>query len=77
MSNRLFGLIPVPGDPRNIETNPPTTPVPALGVVENMVAGYVSFIGDSLKLAVALVILLGVLMVRPTGLLGTRRVERV
>jgi branched-chain amino acid transport system permease protein len=48
-----------------------------IGVVENMVAGYVSFIGDSLKLAVALVILLGVLMVRPTGLLGTRRVERV
>ena len=48
-----------------------------IGVAENLVASYVPFIGDSLKLTVALVILLVVLMVRPSGLLGSREVERV
>jgi branched-chain amino acid transport system permease protein len=48
-----------------------------IGVVENLVAGYVSFVGDSLKLTVALVILLAVLMVRPHGILGSPQVERV
>jgi len=48
-----------------------------IGVTENLIASYVGFIGDSLKLAVALVILLIVLMVRPSGLLGSREVERV
>ncbi|GAB3082127.1 ABC transporter permease subunit [Nocardioides zeae] len=48
-----------------------------IGVTENLVASYVGFIGDSLKLTVALVILLVVLMVKPSGLLGTREVERV
>ena len=48
-----------------------------IGVTENLIASYVGFIGDSLKLAVALVILLVVLMVRPSGLFGSREVERV
>ena len=48
-----------------------------IGVVENFIAGYVSFVGDSLKLTVALVILLAVLMVKPSGLLGSREVARV
>ena len=48
-----------------------------IGVTENLVASYVGFVGDSLKLTVALVILLAVLMVRPSGLLGSREVERV
>lgn len=48
-----------------------------IGVVENLAASYIPVIGDSLKLAVALVILLVVLMVRPTGLFGTREVARV
>jgi len=48
-----------------------------IGVTENLVASYVGFIGDSLKMTVALVILLVVLMVKPTGLFGTREVERV
>lgn len=48
-----------------------------IGVAENLVAGYVSFVGDSLELTVALVILLLVLMVKPSGLLGSREVERV
>ena len=48
-----------------------------IGVVENLVASYVSFVGDSLKLTVALVMMLAVLMIRPTGLFGSREVERV
>jgi branched-chain amino acid transport system permease protein len=48
-----------------------------IGVVENMVAGYVSFIGQELKLAVAFVVILVVLMVKPSGLFGTAKVERV
>lgn len=48
-----------------------------LGVVENLIASYVDWVGSDLKQAVALVILLGVLMVRPTGLFGTMKVERV
>jgi branched-chain amino acid transport system permease protein len=48
-----------------------------IGIVENLVASYVSFVGPDLKQALALVILLLVLMVRPSGLFGTRRVERV
>jgi branched-chain amino acid transport system permease protein len=48
-----------------------------IGVVENLVASYVHFVGPDLKQAVALVILLVVLMVRPSGLFGTQRVERV
>jgi branched-chain amino acid transport system permease protein len=48
-----------------------------IGVVENLIASYVSLVGPSLKQSVALVVLLGVLMVRPTGLFGTKRVERV
>ncbi len=48
-----------------------------IGVVENLVASYVSVVGPDLKQSVALVILLVVLMVRPSGLFGTQRVERV
>jgi branched-chain amino acid transport system permease protein len=48
-----------------------------IGVAQALVSGYVSFVGNSLKLTVALVILLLVLMVKPSGLLGTREVERV
>lgn len=48
-----------------------------IGVVENLLSSYVTIIGPDLKLAVALVILLVVLMVRPSGLFGTPRAERV
>lgn len=48
-----------------------------IGVIESLVGGYVSFIGSDLKLAVALVLLLTVLMVKPSGLFGSQRVERV
>ena len=48
-----------------------------LGVTENLVASYIPWIGSDLKQAVALVLLLVVLMVRPSGLFGTKKVERV
>jgi len=50
----------------------------ALGVIENMVAGYLpDIIGQELKGSVSLLIILAVLLFRPSGLFGSRRVERV
>jgi branched-chain amino acid transport system permease protein len=48
-----------------------------IGVFENLVASYVTWVGADLKQSVALVILLVVLMVRPSGVFGTKRAERV
>src|SRR5438876_2816878 len=48
-----------------------------VGVVENLVGTYVSFIGTELKLTVALAMIIVVLLVRPTGLFGTTVVKRV
>ena len=48
-----------------------------VGVVENLVGTYVSFIGTELKFTVALVMIIVVLLVRPTGLFGTSVVKRV
>lgn len=46
-----------------------------VGVLENLLGAYV--IGNELKLSVALALIIGVLLVRPTGLLGKRQVTRV
>ncbi|HLT27594.1 MAG TPA: branched-chain amino acid ABC transporter permease [Zeimonas sp.] len=46
-----------------------------VGVLENVLGAYV--IGNELKLTVALALIVGVLLVRPTGLLGSRQVTRV
>lgn len=48
-----------------------------VGVTENLVGTYVPFIGTELKLTVALVLIIGVLLVRPTGLFGRAAVSRV
>jgi branched-chain amino acid transport system permease protein len=48
-----------------------------VGVTENLVGTYVSFIGTELKLTVALAIIIIVLVVRPSGLLGRTVVKRV
>lgn len=49
-----------------------------LGVFENMVAGYQpDIIGQELKGVVSLLVILVVLLVKPSGLFGTERVERV
>ena len=46
-----------------------------VGVLENLVGAYL--IGNELKLTVALVLIIGVLVVRPSGLFGRVRVTRV
>jgi branched-chain amino acid transport system permease protein len=45
-----------------------------VGVLENVVGAYV---GTELKLTVALIIIVGVLVVRPSGLFGKVHVVRV
>ena len=48
-----------------------------VGIVENLVGTYVSFIGTELKLTVALAMIIVVLLVKPSGLFGRTRVRRV
>lgn len=48
-----------------------------VGVVENLVGTFVPFVGSELKLTVALVLIVGVLLVRPSGLFGRTVVSRV
>ena len=48
-----------------------------VGVAENMAGTYVDFIGSDLKIAVPLIVIFGVLMVRPAGLFGRHVVARV
>ena len=48
-----------------------------VGVLENLLATYVPFIGNELKQAVALVLIIGVLLFRPSGLFGKIVVHRV
>ena len=47
----------------------------AVGILENLVGAYV--VGDEVKLTVALAIIIGVLVWRPSGLFGRRLVARV
>ena len=47
----------------------------AVGVLENIVGAYI--VGTEVKLSVALVIIVGVLVVRPSGMFGRRLVARV
>jgi branched-chain amino acid transport system permease protein len=46
-----------------------------VGVLENLIGSYI--VGTELKLSVALVLIVGVLIVRPAGLLGRTIVQRV
>jgi branched-chain amino acid transport system permease protein len=48
-----------------------------VGVAETMLGGYVDVIGSELALLVALAIIVVVLVFRPNGLFGSKRVERV
>jgi branched-chain amino acid transport system permease protein len=48
-----------------------------VGITENLVGTYVSFIGTELKLTVALAMIIVVLLVRPAGLFGRTVVRRV
>ena len=49
----------------------------ALGVAVNLVGTYVEFVGADLRLPVALLIILVVLLARPSGLFGREAVRRV
>ncbi len=48
-----------------------------VGQLQTMIGGYVKFIGSDLVLATTLVLIILVLLVRPNGLFGSKRVERV
>jgi branched-chain amino acid transport system permease protein len=48
-----------------------------LGVLLNLVGTYVNWVGGELRLAVALAVILGVLLIRPAGLFGRAVVRRV
>ena len=48
-----------------------------LGVLLNLIGVYVDFVGSELKLPVALLVILVVLLVRPSGLFGRPEVKRV
>jgi branched-chain amino acid transport system permease protein len=47
-----------------------------LGVLLNLVGTYVHWVGGEQRLAVALAVILGVLLVRPSGLFGRTAVRR-
>lgn len=49
----------------------------AVGVLESLIGTYVPFVGNELKLTVALAIIIGVLVVRPSGLFGQVVISRV
>jgi len=50
----------------------------SIGVIENLVAGYQpDWIGQELRLSVALVIIFVVLLFKPSGLFGSAKIERV
>ncbi|MGU3584639.1 branched-chain amino acid ABC transporter permease [Rhodococcus sp. C26F] len=48
-----------------------------VGVAENLAGTYISWIGHDFKQAVALALILGVLLLKPEGLFGARKVARV
>ena len=49
----------------------------AVGIVENLAGTFIPVVGKELKLTIALVLIVAVLMVRPTGLFGRASVNRV
>jgi branched-chain amino acid transport system permease protein len=49
----------------------------AVGIMETMAGTYVPVIGGELKLPIALVLIVTVLVFRPTGLFGRTTVQRV
>lgn len=48
-----------------------------IGLLEAMITGYVDFIGGTLPQTAALVIIVFILLFKPTGLFGTRQMERL
>jgi branched-chain amino acid transport system permease protein len=48
-----------------------------IGEVQTMSGGYIDFIGSELAPATALVVIVAILMIKPNGLFGSKRIERV
>ncbi|HWP50018.1 MAG TPA: ABC transporter permease [Candidatus Limnocylindrales bacterium] len=48
-----------------------------VGITENLAGTYIPFIGTDLKLTVALMVILMVLLVKPTGLFGKARIGKI
>lgn len=48
-----------------------------VGLVQSLSSGYIDFIGTQLQLASALVVVVAILIIRPQGLFGRARLERV
>ena len=48
-----------------------------VGLTQTMLGGYVQFVGSALSLPGALMMMVLILLYRPTGLLGTKKIERV
>lgn len=49
-----------------------------IGLVESLAAGYFpDWVGQDMKLGVAFLVIVGVLLIKPSGLFGTEKVERV
>jgi branched-chain amino acid transport system permease protein len=49
----------------------------AVGIIENLAGAFVPYVGRELKLTIALVLIVVVLMFRPSGIFGRRVVSRV
>jgi branched-chain amino acid transport system permease protein len=49
----------------------------AVGIIENLAGGFIPYVGRELKLTIALVLIVVVLMFRPSGLFGRSVVSRV
>jgi branched-chain amino acid transport system permease protein len=49
----------------------------AVGVIENLAGAFIPYVGRELKLTIALVLIVAVLMVRPSGIFGRQVVTRV
>ncbi len=49
----------------------------AVGIIENLSGTYIPVVGGELKLTIALAIIIVVLVIKPSGLLGSRHVQRV
>jgi branched-chain amino acid transport system permease protein len=48
-----------------------------VGIIENLAGSFIPYVGRELKLSIALILIVAVLMVRPSGLFGRQVVTRV
>jgi branched-chain amino acid transport system permease protein len=49
----------------------------AVGIIENLAGAFIPYFGRELKLTIALIVIVAVLLVRPSGVFGRRVVSRV